>query len=186
MKEMVRMVATLTMLCFISGGVLSFLKLYTAPLIEAQELNKVQGPAIKSIFPNFTNDPVMERKTFHVDGLPVLVFPIKEGETLTGVAIEQINPGYGGPLGAIVGFAIASDTIVGVNVTAFKETPGFGTRLYEETFRKQFNALQADANIAAVNTLSGATVSSTSFRESVKKAASLYLKLKNQCIADFK
>ena len=185
MKEMVRMVVTLTVLCVLSGGVLSFLKTYTAPLIEAQELNLVQGPAITSIFPSYTNNPVAERKTFQVDSTSVVVFPIKEGDTLTGVAMEQTSPGYSGALGAMVGFAIESDTIVGVNVTVFKDTAGIGSRVYDETFRKQFSSLQASEDLSSVDTLSGATVSSSSFINSVKKAAAIYLRLKQQMIADF-
>lgn len=185
MKEMVRMVVALTVLCVLSGGVLSFLKIYTAPLIEAQELNLVQGPAIRSIFPSYTNNPIAERKVFHVDATSVVVFPIKEGDTLTGVAMEQSSPGYSGPLGAMVGFAIETDTIVGVNVTTFKDTAGIGSRVYEEAFRNQFSSLQVNQDLGSVNTLSGATISSSSFIGSVKKATSLYLKLKSQLLTDF-
>lgn len=187
MKEMLRMVVTLTLLCVLSGGVLSFLKIYTAPLIEAQELNLVQGPAIKAIFPTYTNNPIAERKSVKVDASTnVVVFPIKEGDMLTGVAMEQMSPSYSGPLGVMVGFNTASDTIVGVQVTAFKDTAGIGSRVYEETFRKQFNTLKASEDINGVSTLSGATVSSSSFIASVKKASALYLKLKNQLMEDFK
>lgn len=185
MREMVRMVATLTILCILSGGILSFLKTYTAPLIEAQELNLVQGPAITSIFPSYTNNPVAERRTFDIDSTSVVVFPIKEGNTLIGVALEQSSPSYSGPLGAMVGFDVQTDTIVGVNVTTFKDTAGIGSRVYDEGFRKQFTALQASQDISGVSILSGATVSSSSFITSVRKAAILYLKLKNQLVADF-
>ena len=68
MKSIIRMIAVLSLLCALSGFVLSYLKITTAPRIEEQVLNYVQGPALTLVFPDAENSPLVERHTFTLDG----------------------------------------------------------------------------------------------------------------------
>ena len=186
MKEMVRMIAALSVICLFSGAFLSFLKGYTAPLIEAQELALVQGPVIRTIFPKITNDPITER--VKMKGSQFVVFPIKDDGKLIGVAMEGVSAGYGGDLGTMVGINVQNDTIVGVGTTLFKETPGYGSRVNEDpSFAKQFAGLKTSQNIApgsGVQTLSGATVSSTAYISNVSKVLDFYKKNKDTILQE--
>ena len=86
MRDMFRMIVVLSVLCGLSGFALSYLKMITAPRIEEQVLANVQGPAIKRVFPYAENDPIGERKRFEADGRAFMIFPVRSGGALVGVA----------------------------------------------------------------------------------------------------
>jgi electron transport complex protein RnfG len=186
MMEIIRMVVVLSAITGLSGFILSGLKGFTDPIIEEQVLTNVQGPALKQVFLDNTNDPIADRKPFEVPGAekPVLMFPsIKDGK-LTGVAMEASGKGYGGDLNVIVGFDIDSDTLVGISVTTHKETPGLGSRVQEPAFTKQFKAKEpAKAalknNGGDIDAISGVTISSTAVTDAVKQAAGWYAATKD-------
>jgi len=62
MMEIVRMVVVLSVITGLAGFVLSGLKVWTTPIIEEQVLTNVQGPALKQLFLESTNDPIADRK----------------------------------------------------------------------------------------------------------------------------
>ena len=63
------MVVVLTVLSFVSGGLLAYVKDGTKDKIEFQQLTFVKGPAIKEILKGATNDPIKDR------------FKLKDGDT---------------------------------------------------------------------------------------------------------
>jgi Na+-translocating ferredoxin:NAD+ oxidoreductase RnfG subunit len=67
MREMVKMVITLTVLAAFSGGLLSAVKGATAERIEQAVLEFVQGPAILSIMTEVSNDPWQDRFSIEVE-----------------------------------------------------------------------------------------------------------------------
>ena len=92
MKSIIRMIAVLSLLCALSGFVLSYLKITTAPRIEEQVLNYVQGPALTLVFPDAENSPLVERHTFTLDGRDIIVFPAKKDGKLYGLSLIHIWP----------------------------------------------------------------------------------------------
>ncbi len=187
MGSMVRTVVVLTLLCSISGFVLSYLKSVTAPAIEQQLLVNVQGPAIGLVFTNAENDPVQDRAKFTLaSGETVNVFPCKVGDRLTGVAIERFGKGYGGPVGVIVGFNLTNDTLAGVGMTTLKETPGLGMRIRELSFRRQFRELEPPVELSSqggkIDAVAGATISSAGVVAAVNNASQVYKELKPEIL----
>jgi electron transport complex protein RnfG len=139
MREMIQMVVVLTVLSFVSGGLLAYVKDGTKEKIEFQQLTFVKGPAIKEILKGATNDPITDR------------FKLKDGDTERSffvgvfdgkphvVAFESSGKGYGGDIGVMVGVNLEDDKIVGVGVTTHSETPGVGSRAKTDpTFVAQF------------------------------------------------
>ena len=61
MREMIKMVVVLTVLCTFSGGLLAAIRSGTKDKIEYQQLKFVKGPAIKSILEGASNDPIVDR-----------------------------------------------------------------------------------------------------------------------------
>ena len=78
MMEIVRMVVVLSAITGLAGFVLSGLKVWTTPIIEEQVLTNVQGPALKQLFLESTNDPIADRKKISLPGSEdktVMLFP---------------------------------------------------------------------------------------------------------------
>jgi Na+-translocating ferredoxin:NAD+ oxidoreductase subunit G len=190
MREIINMVVVLSVICGISGFALSYLKISTAPLIEEQVLTYVQAPALKSVFPVSSNDPLAERQSFDLDGQQIVVFPIKQDGKLTGVALETFGPGYGGDIGVIVGFNLQNDLLEGIGVTTLKETPGLGTRIVEEKYTRKFkgqnpSTVQLSSQGGNIDAVSGATISSAGTIIAVQRASSIYSKMKPKIMQTF-
>lgn len=187
MRDMLRMIVVLSVLCGLSGFALSYLKMITAPRIEEQVLANVQGPAIKRVFPYAENDPIGERKRFEADGRAFMIFPVRSGGALVGVALEHSSKGYGGDVNIMVGFNLKDDTLAGIGATTLKETPGLGMRIAEPAFTGQFSGqntpVQLSASGGVIDGVSGATISSAGAVGAVNNAAAVYVRLKKDILA---
>ena len=188
MKDVARMGGVLSVLCGLSGFALSYLKMVTASGIDEQVLTYVQGPALEGVFPDADNEPIADRRVFGLpDGGKTTVFPVMRGGELAAVALEAAGKGYGGPIGVMVGFNIADDSLAGIGVTTLKETPGLGMRIAEPGFTAQFPAQKLPVGLkdsgGAVDAVSGATISSQGAVEAVNRAAGHYAALKAEILA---
>lgn len=185
MREMIQMVVVLTVLSFVSGGLLAYVKDGTKDKIEVQQLTFVKGPAIKAILKGATNDPITDR------------FKLKDGDTERSffvgvfdgkpkiVAFESSGKGFGGDLGLMVGVNLEDGKIAGVGVTTHSETPGVGSRAKTDpTFVAQFPGMpiaetfKVKADGGQVDALSGATVTSRGVSAALTEAGKIYEKLK--------
>ncbi|MFG6360077.1 FMN-binding protein [Taurinivorans muris] len=187
MKSIIKMVSVLSVLCAVAGFILSYLKISTVTPIENQLLTYVQGPAILNVFKDVENSPIQDRKSFIVgDGKKVNVFPaIKDGK-LFGVALEGFGQGFGGDIGVMVGIDVNNDTLVSIDITTHKETPGLGSRVSEESFTKQFKgkpyAVALKSQGGEIDAISGATVSSNGTVLAINDAGNQYNMLKDEII----
>lgn len=182
MRESLNMIIVLSLICSISGFVLSTLKKTTAPVIEMQVLTYVQGPAIKRVCPSATNDPIAERKSFEWEGRNIVVFPYKQEGTLVGVALESKGKGYGGDLGVMVGFNMNNDTLLGIGITEMRETPGLGTKVALPAFTGKFTGKPLQVELSSkggtIDAISGATISSSGAVSAVQSAIKDFQALK--------
>ncbi len=191
MSAMIKMVVVLSLLCGMSGFALSYLKMSTAERIVNQELTFVQSPAIATVYPYADNDPVAERATFALPDNPeseVMVFPFKKDGKLIGVALENFGVGYAGDLGVMVGFNLETNNLIGIGITITKETPGFGSRVGEESYTKKFKNIPSEGIVPGseggpVDALAGATISSNATIVAIQKATNDYNALKDQILA---
>ena len=187
MKSIIKMVSVLSVLCAVAGFILSYLKISTVTPIENQLLTYVQGPAILNVFKDVENSPIQDRKSFIVgDGKKVNVFPaIKDGK-LFGVALEGFGQGFGGDIGVMVGIDVNNETLVNIDITTHKETPGLGSRVSEESFTKQFKgkpyAVALKSQGGEIDAISGATVSSNGTVLAINDAGNQYNILKYEII----
>lgn len=185
MKEMLRMILVLSLICGLSGLTLATVRQATSERIEEQVLTYVQGPSIELIFSDYDNNPVKDRKTFDLPDGPITVFPAMKNGKLTGVAFETYGKGYGGPIGIMVGFVTDGSKLEGIGVTTMKETPGLGARIVEADFRDQFTGhttskiamKKQGGDIAAI---SGATISSTGTVSAVNDAVKIFNQIKDK------
>ncbi|NDV20571.1 RnfABCDGE type electron transport complex subunit G [Pseudodesulfovibrio sp. JC047] len=185
MKEMLKMVLVLSLICGLSGLTLASVRQATRQRIEEQVMTYVQGPALNQIFTGNDNNPVKDRKVFDLPDGPITIFPAMHNGVLTGVALESFGKGYGGAIGVMVGFDLDGTQLKGIGITTLKETPGLGARVVEPDYRDQFKghstasiALKKDGgDIAAI---SGATISSTGTVAAINDAIQIFNTIKDE------
>lgn len=190
MKEMIKMVLVLSLICSLSGLTLASVRGATKGLIEEQVLTYVQGPAIEKVYAGYDNSPVKDRKKFTLeDGTELTVFPFIKNGTLAGVAFETYGKGYGGDIGVMVGFSYDPDNgktdLSGIGITTMKETPGVGTRVSEPDFGNQFKGhplrgLNLSSAGGDISPIAGATISSTGTVNAVRQAIAQFNEIKDQ------
>lgn len=186
MREIIKMIVVLSLICGLSGLSLATLKESTAQRIEEQKLVFVQGPALAAVFETVENDPVKDRQAFTLkDGSEVTVFPAMASGKLVGVAFETFGSGFGGDLGVMVGVDIAGEKLSGIGITSMKETPGIGTRVAKHGFTAQFkghglSGLALTSEGGDISAVAGASVSSGAAMEAIGTAVNVYEEIKDQ------
>ncbi|MFC1877870.1 RnfABCDGE type electron transport complex subunit G [Thermodesulfobacteriota bacterium] len=193
MREMIKMIVVLTILCSFSGGLLAAIRNGTKDKIEVQQLTFVKGPAIMAILEGASNDPIADRFKIEDQGIErnffIGVFDGKAGS----VAFESSGKGFGGDIGIMVGVNTSDDNIVGVGVTTHSETPGVGSKAKTDpSFAAQFKdkplvgAFQVKSDGGQVDALSGATVTSRGVSVALTEAGTVYQRLKPQIVEKLK
>lgn len=187
MREMIKMVVVLTVLCAFSGGLLAVLRDGTMDRIENQQLAFVKGPAILRILKGATNDPIKDRFKLHVGDTDHSFFVGVLNGHPEAVAFESHGKGFGGDIGLMVGIDTKTDKVLGVGVTTMSETPGMGARaLTDHAFIAQFKGFDINqqfkvtADGGQVDALSGATITSRGISAALTDAGKLYEKIKPQ------
>jgi len=187
MREMIKMVVVLTLLCTFSGGLLAAIRGGTKEKIEYQQLKFVKGPAIKTILEGSSNDPIVDRFKIKDEKIERSFFVgIFDGKA-SAVAFESFGKGFGGDIGLMVGVNIEDDNIIGAGVTTHNETPGVGSRAKSDPgFAAQFKGLsikdtfKVKTDGGQVDAVSGATVTSRGVTVAATGAGKIYKKLKPQ------
>jgi len=193
MNEMVKMVVVLTVLSSVAGGVLAAVNKGTAKQIEAQQLEFVKGPAIKSILAGSTNNPIDDRFKIAEGDTEKSFFVGKINGKADTVAFESFGKGFGGDVGVMVGVNMDTDKLVGAAVTVHSETPGLGAQAKDKPdLVSQFKGLPVKDSFKVtkdggqINAISGATITSRAVCAAVDKAMKTYEKLKPELQQEIK
>ncbi|BDQ36497.1 electron transport complex subunit G [Pseudodesulfovibrio nedwellii] len=185
MKEMLKMILVLSLICGLSGLTLATIRQATNQRIEEQVMTYVQGPALAQIFNDYDNNPVKDRKIIDLSDGSITIFPAIKNGTLTGIALETFGKGYGGDIGVMVGFSLDGTKLKGIGITTLKETPGLGARVVEPDYRDQFKghtttSLALKKQGGDIAAISGATISSTGTVAAVNDAIQIFNKIKDK------
>lgn len=125
------MILTLVLVTLVAGGALGYIfQLTKAPISEAKKSK--QQEAIRQVVPPYNNNPGDDMYEIKGDnGTVFKVFPARQDDELTGVAIESTTTkGYGGEIKMMVGFK-PDGSIYNYQVLEHKETPGLGSKMNE-------------------------------------------------------
>ncbi len=163
MKEMMRFGLVLGVICMISAGSLAGVNLLTKSRILAQA-HAEESSSLREVFPDAagfeavkSGDQISYYKVFDTGG------------KLIGAAFKASGRGYSSEVVTVAGMLL-DGTITAVKVVSQNETPGLGTRITDSVFARQFRGKDA-AQLAGVQAIAGATISSRAVMESVKKKA---------------
>ena len=188
MKEAVKYGIILLIICAAASGLLAAMNLLTKGKIEAQAMAE-QSRALKEVLPEAVDFEPMTRegKVDYYKGLDA-------AGVMRGIAFMAEGKGYSSVIVTAVGMAL-DGKITAIKILSQNETPGLGSRVQEvksdvtlfdaiagkkETaaapwFQEQFAGKNA-AELAGVDAISGATVSSRAVMESIKEKAENILK----------
>jgi len=191
LRDLVKMVVVLTVICAASGFVLSYVNEATKAPREYQLLKYVREPSIKAVLPNYTNDPIKDRITVTLGkndkGEPIekTIFPAKDNGKLVAIAYASDATGYHGPIDVMIGINL-DGKLTGISIMTHTETPGLGARVVEPVFTKQFSGLtlSGELNVTAqggkINAVSGATISSKGVVAAVRNALEVFPQIKKE------
>jgi electron transport complex protein RnfG len=193
MRDVIKMVIVLGLICGVAGALLAGVHMSTIEKIKYQELKFVKGPVIMEVLKGCTNDPLKDRFKLKYGEEEISFFPAVFDGKLDVVAFETKGGGFGGDIGIIMAVNLENDTISGIGITTHKETPGVGSRAKDsEPFKNSFKGLSIDKPIKVkkdggkVDAVSGATITSRGVCEGANLGSKIYKKLKNDILAKAK
>lgn len=190
MRDLIKMVVVLLVICTTSGVVLSYVNEATKAPREYQYIKFVQEPSIKAVLSDYDNDPVKERIKLAVgedeEGNPIelVVFPAKKGGETQAIAYSAAAKGYHDLIEVMVGVD-PEGKLTGISIMTHTETPGLGARIVEPDFTDQFAGLDLEttklsAEGGKVDTLSGATFSTVGVITAVGAALEQFPQIKKE------
>ena len=138
----------------------------------AEQKIAAQKEALNKVLPGCNYEEILEIEGLAEGSLIDQMFVGKSEETgeIAGYAFVANPQGYGGPIPITLGVS-AEGHVTQTYVGALQETAGLGSRVGEAEFQDQFIAIAADPDTLSddVDTISGATVSSSAFIGAVKE-----------------
>jgi len=165
LKSYLKPVLVLMVICLVTSGILAVTNKETAPVIEAAANAKVEQVR-KEVLPDADNFDEME-----LSDLPTTVTGVYKASNGVGYVFMLTAKGYGGEMKLICGMD-ADGKITGCETLSQQETQGLGSKTTLPKFRDQFQG--KDASLEGVDTISGATISSTAYIKAIKDAFTAY------------
>jgi len=165
LKSYLKPVLVLAVICLVTSGILAVTNQKTAPIIEAAANAKVEQVR-KEVLPQADGF-----EQLNVDGLPSTVTGVYKASNDAGYVFMLTTKGYGGEMQLICGMD-ADGKITACDTLSQQETQGLGSKTTLPKFRDQFKG--KDSSLEGVDTISGATISSTAYIKAIKDAFTAY------------
>lgn len=167
MREISKLILVLSLICGISAAALTVVRVSLEDRIDMQNDFYVRGPALEQLFEKPANDILKNKIMLSIDNETYPVFYTTEKNKIRGLAIEAPGRGgYGGNIMIMIGIDAIKDKIIGMEIIQHSETPGVGSKIEKDSFRKQWNnliikeSIDLRTNGGTIDAISGATYSS--------------------------
>ncbi len=168
MKNMVKPILTLTLICLVTSLLLAAVNSVTKPTIEAYEAEQA-AKACLTVMPEGKDFEAVELPTV----LPSSVTAIYK-ESGGGYVFKMVTNGFSSGYQIMCGIS-ADGKITGTTVLAHSETPGYGSKTAEQSYTDRYIGEDKSMKANGDNYLiSGATKSSTAFRAAISDAFSAF------------
>lgn len=182
MNESVRMVVVLGLIAMVSAGILAQVYEVTSVII-AENAARALESSVYEVLPGTTKVNIIRvspqdlavdepSEMREKEQRTTLIYEGVDEERIIGYAFVGEGNGYAGTVRVLVGVDPQRDEILNLKILDHAETPGLGSRIEEEGFRRQFvgktpqDPFQLGRDIDA---LSGATVSSRAVSDAVRQ-----------------
>lgn len=181
MRDIVRLVVVLTLVCVVAAVALAKVYDFTKePIAHQRRLAKLK--AIRAVLPDHENQPDQDTLEFDMgDGQTRIVYLGIAGNEISGLAFEiKSGEGYGGEIVAMLG-VMPDGAINGVEIVKHSETPGLGAKIINPEFRLQFKGksientrfmLKKDGG--DIDQVTGATISPRAIVKAIKDGLSFF------------
>lgn len=164
MKTVIHMLATLTIIGVIAGGCLFLVSDWANPLIAANQKAETER-AIFLVQPKGVSYERVNTKSFEI----YKVFD--DQKNIIGFSAAAEGNGFQGKVRIMVGLTSDLSKISSIEILDQVETPGLGTKITEDPFKKQFENLETTPSVKwvkgeaadepnEIQTITGATISS--------------------------
>lgn len=180
MRDLVKMVVVLLVICTFSGVALSYVHQVTEEPRQYSYVKFVQEPSMKALLSGYENDPIKDRIQLALGederGKPInkIVLPAKKDGKIFAAAYGASAMGYIDVIEVMVGFKPDGE-VIGISIMTNIETPGLGSRISESEFTEQFTGIDLETNKLSpeggkIDAISGATNSSIGVIKAVNLA----------------
>jgi len=180
MKNILKLIFVLTVICLISGLLLAWVNGITAePIRKAAEKEKLD--ALKEVLPACDNSPNEDTHVVEIDGTAWNFYVARSGGTFAGAAFESSSmQGYGGEIKIMVGID-SNSKVSGIAILSQKETPGLGAKIDTPDFKGMFAGLDVASTKWSVKKdggdidhITAATISSRAVVDAVTSGLKIY------------
>ena len=168
-NEMIKPLLVLVCICLVVSALLGVTNSITAPIIE-ENARKVAEETRMAVLEGSKSFTEIECDTEALG----ITSAYKEDSGL-GYVITAANKGYGGDVTVTVGLD-AEGKVVGLSANVSTETSGVGSKAGLSTYTDKYLGLSG--NCDSVDTISGATYSSTAVKTGVNAALAAFGKIK--------
>ncbi|MBO7360714.1 MAG: FMN-binding protein [Clostridia bacterium] len=167
MKGYIKPVLSLTIICLVTGLILSAVNLLTEARI-ADNLSDAEKRAVAEVFGDSLGSYLpVEEVPDSVNKVYRVTDPSGE---LAGYCVSVSPNGFGGNIDMVVGIS-PEGTLIGVAITALSETPGLGSRVADPEYLAGYAGLSGIPALGRdIDAISGATISSRSVLRGVTDA----------------
>ena len=169
--DFVMPIVVLMLICLVMSGLLAATNFITEPIISAGDAQRAEQARIDAL-------PA-------ADGCTKLDYTAPEGSTVSevyeatngaGYVFMLKTTGYGAKGSLQIICSIDADgKIVNTATLGHDETPGLGTKVTEAAFAGQFSGV--DASMSGVDTISGATISSSAYVRAIADAFAAFAEI---------
>lgn len=158
-------VIVLTVICLVVSGIMGYVNGITAPIIEEAAI-VAANQAKAEIIPNTDFTPVT------LDNAPKGVKEVAKANNGEGYVITVVGTGKNGDIKVMVG--VKDGKVLATKCLEQGEDAGIGTKITtDQNFINQFVGKSVE-QVDGLATISGATISSTAYRNIVKTALTAY------------
>lgn len=165
MKKSLSSVIVLTTICLISAILLSVTNEITAPQIKEAE-NKATQAALLIVYPEGGDFDELNLESMNLPNSVIAAYKASAG----GYVFKMSTTGYSSGLQILCGID-TNGNITGTKCLASSETLG-----YEKTYGDNFNGINS-GSVDSVDTVAGATKTTTAYKNAVKDALSSWSSL---------
>lgn len=204
MRDTIKIIAVLTIVCVISALALGIVNNITADRIADQRQN-AKLKAITSALPSdkvrYDNDPSVDTVKIpewkEKDGTIKEIYLAKQQGKIVGIAFTSSSQGYNGLITIMVGIE-PNEKLIGIEIIEHLETPGLGSRIESpELFKDQFygksteGSENGDLTIIKgrkaeknweIEALTGATISSSGVVQAINDGLANFRQHKDQIL----
>jgi len=165
-NEIIKPVLVLVCICLVVTALLAYINSVTSPIISKAEQEKTEQ-AMTEVLADADGFEKPE-----IENLPDRVTEVYTATNGAGYVFMLTTKGYGGDMKLICGMK-SDGTIEECKTLSHAETSGLGSKTAEDPYRNQYCGKSADT-LGEVDAITGATISSTAYKNAIEDAFKAY------------